>query len=134
MPTDPWGTRSERRPAKSTPSSGTGMLCPKCQTMGKPVPGKGYVCPKCAHRWIPSGNLTFKGPEQRRIDKLDDLGVIEDISKFQQQMWPTDFTVRCGACENWGAYYYQRQTRRSDEPPTTFYQCTKCKRKWKKSK
>lgn len=112
------------------------MICPKCGTMGRPSPGRGFLCGKCGNRWKPEKPLVVSNVRQgeRRIDKLDDLGVIDDITKFESQMWPTDFTVRCGNCGSWGAYYYQRQTRKSDEPPTTFYQCTKCKRKWKKSK
>lgn len=101
--------------------------------MGRPSPGRGFLCGKCGNRWKPEP-LVIKDTSPRRNDKLDDLGVIEDASQFDVQIWPTDTTIRCGQCGNWGAYYYQRQTRKSDEPPTTFYQCTKCKRKWKRSR
>ncbi|HLE96729.1 MAG TPA: RPA12/RPB9/RPC11 RNA polymerase family protein [Candidatus Thermoplasmatota archaeon] len=110
------------------------MICPKCRTMGRPSPGRGFLCGKCGNRWKPDTPMIVRGSEQRRIDKLDDLGVIDDPSKFEMQIWPIDQTIRCGQCGTWGAYYYQRQTRKSDEPPTTFYQCTGCKKKWKRSK
>jgi len=73
-------------------------------------------------------------PEERRLDKLDSIGVIEDPKKFKMAIWPLTKDVQCGRCHHWGAFWYQRQTRKSDEPPTTFYECESCGQKWKKSK
>lgn len=33
----------------------------------------------------------------------------------------------CGSCGNEEAYWWIQQTRASDEAPTRFYKCTKCK-------
>lgn len=113
------------------------LTCPTDKVLLKPIPGKGFACPKCG--WTEThkaGELVIKGNEERRIDKLDDIGIIEDVSKFEMQIWPVDDQVWCGKCQNKGAYYYLRQTRKSDEPTTAFYTCTNpaCKNKWKRAR
>ena len=113
------------------------LTCPNDKSLLKPVPGKGFTCPKCGWREkAKAGELVVRGPEKRRIDKLDDIGVIEDVSKFEMQIWPIDDQVYCGKCGNRGAYYYLRQTRKADEPTTAFYTCTNnaCKNKWKRAR
>jgi len=40
----------------------------------------------------------------------------------------------CPKCENDKAYYWLIQTRSSDEPPTQFFRCTKCKFVWREYK
>lgn len=110
----------------------TSLTCPKDKSLLRPVPGKGFTCPKCGWQEKPAeGELVIKSTEKRRIDKMDDLGVIEDPKAFKMQIWPIDDQVFCGRCGNRGAYYYLRQTRRADEPTTAFYECTNCGRKWK---
>ena len=113
------------------------LTCPTHKKLLKPIPGQGHVCPVEGCGWRPDtkpGELVVKGAEERRIDKLDDIGIIEDISKFEMQIWPIDDQVWCGKCGNKGAYYYLRQTRKADEPTTAFYTCTKCKNKWKRAR
>lgn len=39
--------------------------------------------------------------------------------------------VICPRCENMQAYWWMQQTRSGDEPPTTFYKCTKCGYAWR---
>jgi DNA-directed RNA polymerase subunit M len=108
------------------------LTCPTDKVLLKPVPGKGFACPKCGWTQKPAeGELVVHSHEKRRIDKFDDLGLIDDPKKFKMQIWPIDDQVRCGKCGNWGAYYYLRQTRRADEPTTAFYECSKCGNKWK---
>ena len=38
--------------------------------------------------------------------------------------------LQCSKCESKRVYSYQRQTRGSDEPMTTFAECVACKSKW----
>lgn len=40
--------------------------------------------------------------------------------------------VPCPKCGHNEAYWYLRQTRKSDEPETTFLTCCKCGHKWRK--
>ena len=111
------------------------LTCPTDKVLLKPIPGKGFACPRCGWSQKPkAGELVVKGPEERRIDKFDDIGIIDDPSKFEMQIWPIDDQVYCGKCGNRGAYYYLRQTRKADEPTTAFYTCTKCKNKWKRAR
>ena len=37
----------------------------------------------------------------------------------------------CKSCGNREAYFWLKQTRSADEPPTQFYRCTKCKYTWR---
>ena len=39
--------------------------------------------------------------------------------------------IICGKCKHNEATFYLRQTRAADEPTTRFYQCTKCKHRWR---
>ncbi|HWG90280.1 MAG TPA: transcription factor S [Candidatus Thermoplasmatota archaeon] len=111
------------------------MFCPNDKSMMRPVRGK-LTCPKCGHvQAQQAGALVVKGePVEVTRNKFSEIGVIDDPAKFESQIWPIDDQVYCGHCGNFGAYYQLRQTRKADEPTTRFYQCTKCKRKWKSSK
>ena len=40
--------------------------------------------------------------------------------------------VPCPKCNHNEAYWYLRQTRKSDEPETTFLSCCKCGYRWRK--
>ena len=39
--------------------------------------------------------------------------------------------IICSKCKHNEATFYLRQTRAADEPTTRFYQCTKCKHRWR---
>lgn len=41
---------------------------------------------------------------------------------------------QCELCGNNEAYFWLIQTRASDEPPTQFFRCTKCKYVWREYK
>ena len=40
----------------------------------------------------------------------------------------------CEKCSNEKAFYWLIQTRSSDEPPTQFFKCTKCRHVWREYK
>ena len=118
----------------STP--GPVMFCPQDKVLMRPVAGH-LTCPKCGQTSKPKADpaLVIKTkPEERRIDKFDDIGLIDDPRKLDPAIHPIDDEVWCGACGNRGAFYYLKQTRRADEPTTRFYKCTKCGKQWKSAK
>lgn len=39
--------------------------------------------------------------------------------------------VHCEACDNDRAWYTIKQTASADEPPTRFFKCTECGRRWR---
>ena len=99
--------------------------------------GDHFTCPKCGTK-VPArsdpSRVIHTKPAERRIDKFEDIGIIDDPTKLDLAIHPVDETQRCGGCGNWGAYYYLMQTRRADEPTTRFYKCVKCGKKWKSAK
>ena len=41
---------------------------------------------------------------------------------------------KCSKCNHGKAYYWEIQTRASDEPATRFYKCEKCQHVWREYK
>ena len=62
----------------------------------------------------------------RRIEEKEDIPVIEEVPPTL----PTTRT-RCPSCENDAAFWWLRQTRGADEPPTRFHRCTRCGHTWR---
>ena len=91
-----------------------------------PVAGK-LTCRKCGATKAAESQV-IRDTEKPRDDKSL---FIEDPGKYAMQIHPIDDQVSCGKCGNLGAYYYLRQTRKSDEPTTAFYTCTRCSNKWR---
>ncbi|MBR9678469.1 MAG: transcription factor S, partial [Nanoarchaeota archaeon] len=54
------------------------------------------------------------------------LVVDEDLDKTLPKT-----KAHCPKCGNGEAYYWLKQTRSPDEPPTTFFKCVKCKKIWR---
>lgn len=113
------------------------VFCPNDKALMRPA-GEGLACPKCGHvakaKSDPGLVIHNVQPGERRLDKFDDIGLIDDPKKFKIQIWPIDDQVHCGRCGKFGAYYYLRQTRKADEPTTAFYECVTCGNKWKRAR
>ena len=56
-------------------------------------------------------------------ETVKDLGEAEDMRSTIKETCP-----ECGHDE---AYYELKQTRSADEAPTRFFECAKCKHKWR---
>jgi len=54
------------------------------------------------------------------------LVVEEDETKYLPKT-----KVICPKCGNDEAYWFIKQMRAGDEPPTVFYTCVKCEHKWR---
>jgi len=98
-------------------------------------------CPKCG------AVLTFVGEEKRRIgcvcgykprdkkniimkEKLKEGGKIEIIKPESMETMP-EVKAECKKCGHKKAYYWVAQTRASDEAETKFFECVKCKHRWR---
>jgi len=77
------------------------------------------------------------GHEEKRND-IKDVKIVEKEKKdkgvfvFEKDKLELPITKKmCPKCENTRAYYFLRQTRAADEPPTQFFKCTKCGYVWR---
>jgi len=71
---------------------------------------------------------TTKSKKEEDEDKDDEDTELGDMSTQPKT------EIRCGAsseCDGSAAYFVQMQIRSADEPPTTIYQCVKCKNTWR---
>jgi len=96
-----------------------------CDCGGLLVPSKkGAVCRSC-------GKMTGKKVEAmiKKQDKKKDVVVIEDN---EPSLPMTD--KECPKCHHLRAYWWLIQTRSSDEPPTQFFKCLKCRHTWREYK
>jgi len=103
-------------------------FCPNCQSILRPDRNKGkLVCYRCGHEEeIGKEGFRIKAPIVQR-KKIKDIVV--DEGDYGAKM-PTA-SVPCPKCGNEEAYWWLVQTRRADEPPTTFYRCKKCGHTWR---
>ena len=99
------------------------MFCPKCggilvvnDEQGKVICKCGYV-PRDNYNIILKENVKAKG----KIEVLDEKK-LKALPKVKEE---------CPKCSNQLAYYWLVQTRGGDEAETKFYECTKCKHRWR---
>src|SRR3989338_6753561 len=103
------------------------MFCPKCKSIMMPkVDGgkKQFVC-GCGYKHAATNVMMTESSKHKNegvavVDEEKSVNVIVDVS--------------CPKCDNARAEYWEIQTRSSDEPPTRFYKCLKCKHTWREYK
>ena len=100
------------------------MFCPTCKAMLSLNRATGQ-------RECKRTNCNYsedKGEEiiTKRKQKDKEMVVTEGI----EGTLPTTKII-CSKCGHNEATFYLRQTRAADEPTTRFYQCTKCKHRWR---
>lgn len=102
-------------------------FCPKCGGLMLPQKveeGLILVCGGCGHA------VEATKPEEYKLVEVlegrEEPAVVEEIPKTL----PTTRT-RCPGCGHGLAYWWIRQTRAGDEPPTRFYRCAKCGHTWR---
>lgn len=103
-----------------------GMFCPKCGSlMVLDSEKKKSSCSSCGYS--PRGkveNLILK--EKIGLTKEQEIEVqdkkVETLPKVNEE---------CSKCGNKKAYYWTLQTRSSDESETRFFECTKCRHRWR---
>jgi transcription factor S len=87
-----------------------------------PNPAGGMKCNKCGYT----------------TSKIESRTITQDVEARETVILEGDIAtlptmrIECPNCQHMEAYWILRQTRKSDEPETTFLTCTKCKHKWRK--
>ena len=89
-----------------------------------PKEGK-FWCRKCQAVRETSGQSMMVGSAKQ---EQKETVVLEDIP----DLLPRTQDVECPQCGHRDAYWFLRQTRKSDEAETMFLECTKCKHRWRR--
>jgi len=111
------------------------MFCPKCGGLLRAKEGSRaeFECPnpRCGGFEQKAKELSKEGVSRLKIEKnrseVEDCPVVDAIEGVMPKT-----AVPCPKCGHNEAYWYLRQTRKSDEPETTFLTCCKCGYKWRK--
>jgi DNA-directed RNA polymerase subunit M len=99
-------------------------------------------CPKCGSILIPKkeGNKTVLSCSCGYTDKKGDKIKVREVIKKKREIeaveeepeiHPLTSDIECPKCSHKKAYYWEIQTRASDEPATKFLKCEKCKHIWR---
>ncbi len=112
------------------------QFCPVCEKLlrrKKDAEGN-YIltCAACGHSEPYTRNKGKKKSVSKALEKkiLDNKTRIVDEGEDTLELKPKT-NVECPECGNREAFYEQFQTRSADEPATTFYECCKCKHRWR---
>ena len=109
-------------------------FCEKCGNLlfaekhGKSVV---LICRKCGKKYKAKGVDKKLSVEEKFVKQKKDIVVIE---KREAESELPMINVLCPKCGNKEAYWWTQETAGlTDESatPTIFYQCTKCKHKWR---
>lgn len=103
------------------------MFCSKCGSILVPKKGRkktSLVCNNCGYKTKQKEPMVLK--EKVSLEKKDEIEVvdkrIETLPKTNEE---------CPKCKHLGAYFWTVQTRAGDEAETRFFECTKCKHRWR---
>jgi DNA-directed RNA polymerase, subunit M (EC 2.7.7.6) len=85
------------------------------------------VCDSCGHREEQQGNTEdFVTTTEQTGSELIET---DEDANFEGK--PTDDSITCDECGNGKAWYTIKQTGSADEPPTRFFKCTECGKRWR---
>jgi len=99
------------------------MFCKKCGSIMMPKKESGKTIMKC------SCGHSNKAETTEIKEEITDKKEIETIEK-DYEIHPL-LEAECPKCEHDKAYFWEVQTRASDEPATKFFKCEKCKHIWR---
>jgi len=102
-------------------------FCPKCGTILLPEKENNktrMICNSCKYKSKTSSSIIIK--EKIKLNKEDKIEIIENRIETMPKT-----NVKCPKCENPKAYYWTVQTRAGDEAETRFFECVKCKHRWR---
>ena len=89
--------------------------------------GDEWICSSCGASEARGGDESAYVSTESQTDSE----VIETEENAEFEGKPTATDVRCDACGTEEAWYYIQQTASADEPPTRFFKCTECGKKWR---
>jgi len=100
------------------------MFCPKCKSLLRPIQkGKKRVI-GCSCGYVAEKNQKFEVKEKGKETR--DIEVIEQEIESKPLV-----DAECPKCKHKKAYFWEIQTRASDEAATRFFKCEKCKHVWR---
>jgi DNA-directed RNA polymerase subunit M len=100
-------------------------ICGSVLIVKKSGEEKFLFCKKCGKRFPLNENVLIESSYSKKGKEIE---VFDENSDSE---FPTT-EVMCPKCdEKVEAFWTTQQTRGGDEPPTRFYQCKKCKWRWR---
>jgi len=103
------------------------QFCPKCGLVCVSKREKDktiLVCRKCGYKIKDYKPIEIS--EEIEKKPLDDVVLIEEKKEALPKI-----RLICPKCGNKEAVWWMVQTRSTDEPPTLFFRCVKCKYSWR---
>lgn len=99
------------------------MFCPRCSALLVLDPEKKRL--KCGCGYAPR--------QQKDVVLKEKVKVEKEIEIMDENALKTSPKVKeeCKKCGNGTAYYWLIQTRSGDEAETKFFECTKCRHRWR---
>ncbi|MDD5178005.1 MAG: transcription factor S [Candidatus Nanoarchaeia archaeon] len=102
------------------------MFCAKCGSILVPTRDKNGILMKCTCGYSSRARKNVMIKEEVSLDRDD---IIEVVDKKVDTLPKTK--EECPKCGNNVAFFWTLQTRASDEAETRFFECTKCKHRWR---
>ena len=99
------------------------MFCPECKLLL--VQKNGKLACNCGY--VQHDKIVVK-------ERVEKPRTIEVIDEKDEHIGDDEIPVKCWNCGFVGVYFWMVQMRRSDEPPTRFYKCKKCRKVWRSGK
>jgi len=101
------------------------IFCPKCGSIMRPKKESGKTIMVCS--------CGYKDKKAEKLEIKETLDAKKEIEAIDDdfEVYPLTDDVECDKCGHKKAYYYEIQTRASDEPATKFLKCEKCKHIWR---
>ncbi len=101
------------------------LFCPKCGTILVPKAEGSKKKMSC------SCGYSCKDKEDIKLqENLSKKGKIEVIEPSEVEILPK-VDEECPKCKNRKSYFWTVQTRAGDEAETRFFECVKCKHRWR---